>query len=191
MLRNRESTYEWDRHGDPVVDAIMNAADMPEDAAKDVSAYLQINTMILTPPPSARKPNIPEILLTKKKERAPESWQEEWDFFERSLKTEARFFSRVAAQHLASVFEKIDTLKTRDGKSLVVDAGPGTDFTGLSRKSLQSGEKLVDAVGRPDRHLGSPPTNCKRWPHEHARNIGVLWRRQKKGRISRDAPARG
>jgi hypothetical protein len=34
----------------------------------------------------------------------------DWRGFENSLKTEARFFSRTAANHLASIFDGIDEL---------------------------------------------------------------------------------
>ena len=40
MLRDKESNYEWDREGQETVDAIMDAAEIPEDAAKDVQDIL-------------------------------------------------------------------------------------------------------------------------------------------------------
>ncbi|WP_164939704.1 hypothetical protein [Bradyrhizobium zhanjiangense] len=41
LLRDRELSYEWDRHGEPVVNAIMNAAEIPEAAAQDIQAILE------------------------------------------------------------------------------------------------------------------------------------------------------
>ncbi len=35
MMADRESVYDWWREGEPVVVAIMNAADIPEEAAQD------------------------------------------------------------------------------------------------------------------------------------------------------------
>src|ERR1700757_4132743 len=81
-----------------------------------------------------------------------------WRSFENSLKTEARFFSRTAANHLTSVFDGIGELRTRDGRPLVVDAGPRTDFHTVYRaRVFQSDDKLEAALCRPDIHLGSPP----------------------------------
>lgn len=40
MLRDRESDYEWERDGEAVVDAIMNAADIPHAAAEDIQSVL-------------------------------------------------------------------------------------------------------------------------------------------------------
>ena len=37
------------------------------------------------------------------------AWHEEWDSFERSLKSEARFFSRPAAELLARVFDRFES----------------------------------------------------------------------------------
>ncbi|WP_054209053.1 hypothetical protein [Bosea vaviloviae] len=40
-----------------------------------------------------------------------EAWHQDWTAFERSLKTEARFFSQAAAKHLVSVFGDIETMR--------------------------------------------------------------------------------
>ena len=67
----------------------------------------------------------------------------DWRSFENSLKTEARFFSRTAVNHLTSIFDGIDHLHTREGRPLVVDAGPGTNFQTLYRARIfQSDDKF-------------------------------------------------
>jgi hypothetical protein len=35
-LSDKESDYDWERDGEPVVFAIMNAAEIPETAAQDI-----------------------------------------------------------------------------------------------------------------------------------------------------------
>jgi hypothetical protein len=40
MMADKESNYDWERHGEPVVYAIMNAAEIPE-AASDIQAILE------------------------------------------------------------------------------------------------------------------------------------------------------
>ncbi len=103
-------------------------------------------------------------------------WQEEWRIFERSLKTEARFFSRVAMAHLASIFGGIDTMSTHDGRSLVLDAGPGTSLDKIYRaRVFQSDQNLEAAMCRPDLHLGSPPTNLASAGRMNARGISVFY----------------
>jgi hypothetical protein len=100
----------------------------------------------------------------------------DWRSFENSLKTEARFFSRTAANHLTSIFDGIADLQTRDGGPLVLDAGPGTDFHTLYRaRAFQSDDKLEAALGRPDIHLGSPPTHLAAAGRMNARGISVFY----------------
>jgi hypothetical protein len=100
----------------------------------------------------------------------------DWRRFENLLKTEARFFSRTVANHLASIFEGIDRLQTRDGRPLVVDAGPGTDFSTLHRARIfQSDDKLEIALGRPDIHLGPPLAPLAAEGRMNARGISVFY----------------
>jgi hypothetical protein len=100
----------------------------------------------------------------------------DWRSFENSLKAEERFFSRTAANHLASIFDGIDGLRTRDGRPLVVDAGPGTDFHALYRaRVFQSDDRLEAALGRPDLHLGAPPAPLAAAGRMNARGISVFY----------------
>ena len=100
----------------------------------------------------------------------------DWCSFENSLKTEARFFSRTAANHLTSLFGGVGELRTRDGRHLVVDAGPETDFHTLYRaRVFQSDDKLEAALGRPDIHLGSPPAPLTPAGRINARGIPVFY----------------
>ena len=104
------------------------------------------------------------------------AWQEEWHSFETSLKTQARFFNRTAADHLASVFDGIDAMRTHDGRPLVADAGPGAAFGFVYRaRVFQSDEKLEIALCRPDRHLGSPPALVASAGRMNARGISVFY----------------
>jgi hypothetical protein len=98
----------------------------------------------------------------------------DWRSFENSLKTEARFFSRTAANYLASIFDGISELQTRDGRPMVVDAGPATDFHFLFRaRVFQSDDNLEVALGRPDIYLGSPPAPLA--GRLNARGISVFY----------------
>src|SRR5690242_20892082 len=82
----------------------------------------------------------------------------DWRSFENSLKTDARFLNGMAANLLTSIFASLDELKTAEGRPLIVDAGPGTDFQSVYRARIfQSGEELEVALCRPDIHLGPPP----------------------------------
>jgi RES domain len=100
----------------------------------------------------------------------------DWRSFENSLKTEARFFNQTAANQLASIFDGIGELRTRDGRPLVADAGPGTDFHTLYRtRVFQSDDELRAALGRPDIHLGPPPAHLAAAGRMNARGISVFY----------------
>jgi hypothetical protein len=100
----------------------------------------------------------------------------DWRSFENLLKTEARFFSRTAANHLTSIFEGIDELQTRGGRPLVVDAGPKTDFHTLYRARIfRSDDKLEAALNRPDIHLGPPLAPWAAAGRMNARGISVFY----------------
>jgi hypothetical protein len=64
-------------------------------------------------------------------------WESEWRRFEESLKTEARFFNQSAVAHLASLFKDVDTLATQEGATVIVDAGPDTEWKRFCQHSRQ------------------------------------------------------
>ena len=176
MLADKESTYNWERDGEPTVDAIMNAADMPEGAAGDVQLILSEQYTDFELAAMQEETEYDVDAHYEEKGTDDRTWQEEWHSFERSLKTEARFFSRTAVAHLASVFDGIETMAARDGRRLVVDSGPSTALSAVYRaRVFQSDEKLTEALCRPDIHLGSPPARLAIAGRMNARGISVFY----------------
>lgn len=176
LMSDRESDYNWERDGEPVVDAIENAADIPRRAAEDVQAILDDRHGDFEAATMGEETEFSSETHYEEKGTSTFAWQEEWRAFEQSLKTEARFFSRSAAAHLASVFGSIDKLKTRKGRPLVVQAGPKRALNHLYRaRVFQSDDKLKDALCRPDLHLGSPPARLASGGRMNARGISVFY----------------
>jgi hypothetical protein len=176
MLSDRESEYDWEREGEPVTDAIMNSADLPEEAARDIQQLLEDRHDDFESAKIGEETEFSSDSFYEEKGTNDREWQAEWAFFERSIKTEARFFSRVAVEHLASVFAGVDTLQSRDGRPLVMDAGPGIDLEVLYRaRVFQSTERLEEALCRPDQHLGSPPARLANAGRMNAQGISVFY----------------
>lgn len=176
MLRDKESDYDWEREGEPVVDAIMNAAEIPEAAAADIQSVLDDRHGSTDHSDYAEETEFSSETYYEQKAADSSAWMLEWEQFERSLKTEARFFSRAAARLLKSVFDGIDQLKTRDGRSLIVKAGPGRRWHELYRaRVFQSVDSLGKALIEPDRHLGSPPSRLANAGRMNARGISVFY----------------
>lgn len=176
LLADRESNYAWDREGVPVLDAIENAAEIPPDAAEDVQAVLDDKHGDRHLAKIGEETEFSSDSYYEERGPSDLAWQEEWRSFEQFLKTEARFFSRLAAELLASVFGGIGKLKTADGRPLVLEAGPQHELDHLYRaRVFQSGEKLREALCRPDLHLGSPPASLASAGRMNARGISVFY----------------
>ncbi|MGA3846819.1 RES family NAD+ phosphorylase [Ralstonia nicotianae] len=176
MLADKESHYDWERDGTPVVDAIADAAEIPQGAAEDVLAILEERHGDFDKDAMGEESEFSSDSYYEEKNPDDQGWQEEWHNFEHSLKTQARFFSHTAANHLAQVFGDIDKLKTRDGRPLVVGAGPETALDHLYRaRVFQAVDKLEEALRRPDLYLGSPPPRLARAGRMNAQGISVFY----------------
>ncbi|ABE62774.1 hypothetical protein Nham_1974 [Nitrobacter hamburgensis X14] len=176
LQRDKESSYEWSRHGEEVIYAILNAAEVSEDAAQDIQSILEDEHSDFDSAAMGEETEFASGSNYQEKKVSDGAWREDWARFENSLKTEARFFSRTAAAHLAAIFDGVDDLQTKQGLPLVVDAGPGTVFHTLYRaRVFQSDDKLEAAMCRPDQQLGSPPTFLAAAGRMNARGISVFY----------------
>ncbi|MDE0479284.1 MAG: RES family NAD+ phosphorylase [Gammaproteobacteria bacterium] len=176
LLSDRELEYDWERDGEPVVYAIANAADMPEEAAKDIQVILHDQYADFDRMKMGEETEYCSESYYEEKGTSDQAWQEEWNEFERSLKTEARFFSRTAADHLRSVFRGIDAMSATDGRPLVIDAGPETPLTAIFRaRTFQSDDLLEDALCTPEQQLGSPPASLAVDGRMNPRGISVFY----------------
>jgi hypothetical protein len=176
LLSDRESSYDWDRDGVPIVEAIEGAAEISSEAAEDVQAILNDRHDDIEAAKGGEETEFSSETYYEEKGASTFAWQEEWRTFEQSLKTEARFFSRSAASHLTAVFGGVDALKTTDGSPLVVEAGPQRTLDHLYRaRVFQAQDKLEEALCRPDKHLGSPPPYLASAGRMNARGISVFY----------------
>lgn len=176
LLSDRESEYDWERDGQPVLEAIVEAAAIPHEAAEDVLEILDDRHSDFDSASMGDETEFSSDSHYEEKGASAQRWHEEWRSFEQSLKTEARFFSRSASDLLARVFENIDALKTKPLHPLVVNAGPDRRLTHLYRaRVFQSDKKLEEALCRPDLHLGSPPAHLANAGRMNARGISVFY----------------
>lgn len=176
MLKDKESNYDWERDGEPVIQAIANAASIPDTAAKDIQAILAVEHSDFEADKMGEETEFSSESYYEEKGVDDQAWQLDWQEFERSLKTEARFFSRTAAAHLASVFKGIQDMSATDGRPLLINAGPETSLSAIYRaRTFQSDELLVPAICRPDQHIGSPPAHLAGAGRMNARGISVFY----------------
>lgn len=176
MLSDRESNYSWDREGQQTVYAIMDAAEISEQAAGDIQSILSDNYGDYDAAISGEETAFDSDAYYEEIMPGDEEWQASWRAFEKTIKSEARFFSRTGAAQLAALFDDIETMRTRDGQALIVAAGPGTDLTHLYRaRAFQSDSKLIDALKRPDLELSAPPSALAAAGRMNAKGISAFY----------------
>lgn len=176
MLADKESDYWWEREGEPVVDAIQAAADIPDKAAKDVQLILEERHEDFDSAAAGEETAFSSDSYYGLKNTSDIEWQQQWIYFEQTLKTEARFFSRQASTHLDAIFGKIDKLTTVNGHPLIISAGVGQVIDHLYRaRVFQADDELYEALCRPDLHIGSPPSYYANAGRMNARGISVFY----------------
>ncbi|MDD3020391.1 MAG: RES family NAD+ phosphorylase [Alphaproteobacteria bacterium] len=176
LLADKESAYEWERDGEPVIYAIMNSADMPEEAAEDIQKILADQYADFDAMVAGEETPFSDDSHYDEKGVSDTAWQEEWRSFEKSIKMEARFFSNSALEYLKSVFKNIDEIETKDNRSLIVKVGPGTDTAAFFRaRVFQADDNLENAQMRPDHHLGPPPSSSAKAGRMNAHGISVFY----------------
>ena len=176
LLNDKESNFEWDRSGDQVIDAIELAAEIPREAAEEVQKYLNDKNYDFDLAAMGEEWEFDNDSYYVHKDISDQNWQREWRSFENSLKTQARFFNPTAKQHLDTIFDEIENLKTSRGDSLIIEAGPDSDITSIFRaRAFYSEKKLKQALLHPDQQLGPPPFHFSKPCRMNAKGIHVLY----------------
>lgn len=83
LLSDKESDYEWERDGEPVVDAIMYAADIPEAAAEDIQYILEDHYYDSHIAKIGEETEFCEGSYYEEIGASGQAWQEEWHGFEK------------------------------------------------------------------------------------------------------------
>jgi hypothetical protein len=176
MIRDKEISYEWDRHGEPIIWAIANAAEIDESIASDVQAILEERHSDLEMAKMGEECAFDSDSYYEAKGPNDIELREGWRYFERSLKTEARFFNRYAQSTLGKLFDGLADHATREGRRVVVQAGPGEEIASLYRARIfQASEPLEEALKRPDIGLGPPPYSVAGGGRMNAYGISVFY----------------
>jgi hypothetical protein len=176
LLRDKESSYDWERHGEPVVDAIANAAEVDETIAEDAQRILGDRHSDFDAAAMGEECEFDGDSYYEEKGASDADLQHSWVSFEHSLKTESRYFNREAEAVLTSLFDGLTKHKTVDGRRVVIDIGLGKRIKSLYRaRVFQSDPILEQAMGRPDRELGPAPTHLASNGRMNARGISVFY----------------
>ena len=110
--------------------------------------------------------------------REPDDWafRETWSEFCREIRSRARFFSAGAEKALNSIFGALDTHRTSDGRTVVLEISPTDEerFFWRARKA-QSTEELEAILKSPTSEMGPPPSRCATGGRMNAQGIPVFY----------------
>lgn len=176
LMADRELSYEWYRDGQPTNEAIQEAAGIGHEVAVDVQAILDDKYGSHDPSDGFDESEFSAECHYDLRGASDRAWQEAWNNFERAIQTEARFFSRSAAAHLADVFGNIDSIRTNNGQPLVLNVGPQLALEHLYRaRVFQSEDQLLKALCWPVPELGPPPARIASAGRMNAQGISVFY----------------
>lgn len=177
MLHDRESEYEWEREGTPVLTAICEAAGVQEKVGKEILQVLEDRHYDHRVAEVGEESEFSSEAYYTEKGVGLGEFFELWRDFETGLKTKSRFFSHTAKLALDRILEGISTLRTSDGGGVVLTAGPESSMTILHRARVFACEddKLKEALSAPWKFLGSPPSNSATAGRMNARGIAVFY----------------
>lgn len=176
MLSDKESDYDWERAGEPIIEVIQYAVGISEQVASDIQQILEAKHVFFDKDNIGAETEFSSDSYYEEKISYDSIWGGRWFDFERSMKAETRYFNQFATDHLSAVFEGIDQMKTNTGKPLIVDVGPEMDISSFYRaRSFQSDAALIEALKRPDLHLGPPPALRANAGRMNARGISVFY----------------
>ncbi|KEQ52264.1 RES domain-containing protein [Sphingobium chlorophenolicum] len=182
LLRDREMSYEWDRHGEPVLHAIADAASMAEAAAQDVLDILEQRHSDFEMAQMGEECEFDSDSHYEWKNPEDHEFAFEWQAIERSLKSQSRFFNQAAEAFLARLFANLDGRVTGSGHPVVVTAGPETGHRSFFRaRVFHNSDELDEAMMRPDLHLGPPPGRFARAGRMNASGISMFYGASDKG----------
>ncbi len=149
----------WSRHGEPVVEVIGEMAGIEPESAEDVRSLLEEQNYDRHAEQVGEENPFDEEAQYARAISEYNEYQADWQSLVTSLEQSSRFFSRAAHVTLTSIFQGLDKLRTREGKGVVVAAGPGCDLQAIYRARVFADHvSLSDALLRPEIELGPPPS---------------------------------
>lgn len=168
--------FDWEPDGIPVIEAIMDSADIEEEIATDVQQFLAERHYNHSAAEMGESSEFESESYYYIKSHEDFEWQIQWANFEHVLKASTRFFNKINEELLKSVFEEIDSLHTHKKKPVVRNIGPENDITHLYRaRAFQSDSKLKVALEFPDKELGPPPSEFATAGRMNSRGISVFY----------------
>ena len=172
-LAMKESDYEWERSGEPVVEVLQEIGLIEENVAEAIRQILHDRHDDYY---SQEEGRFSKSCHYSYGSISAERLSAEWRAFTNDLKTKSRYFSEAAAKTLTGLFDGIHDYKARKGREIIVKAGPDTAYASIYRaRRFEGSERLAEALKRPDLEVGPPPPRAAKAGRMNARGISVFY----------------
>ncbi len=173
---DKELDYEWDRHGEPVLWAIAEAADIEEEIAQDLLDILEEQYSDFDSAAMGEETEFDSDSRYEWKRPDDIEFQMDWKVIEDSLRNRSRYFNRTAEEFFDRLFGNLDRLVTKEDVPAIVVAGPDCETKSYFRSRVfHNTADLEKALARPDLELGPPPSRFARAGRMNAQGISVFY----------------
>lgn len=174
LINDKESDYSWEPEGEPFVYALANTALLDDPIALDVQKILE-DRYTSYYDYEAGHPYDDNSYYEMIEFHDP-AWDTEFEEIQESIRTQRRHFNSPVKKFLDLVFGGITSLKTRNDKPIIIEAGPGFKIASLHRaRVLQSDSKLLAALENPEDELGPPPPRLATAGRMNASGVSVFY----------------
>ncbi len=175
MLSDKESGYSWERDGDPVTDVIEDVARISPEAAMDVQSILQERFSSRSSDEIGEETEFDQESQYEYVGVDSKAWEEKWREFEKSLKTNTRYFNQLGKEYLDEIFKDLHQLKTIGGNPFLV-GGPTLAFKTVYRaRVFLSDDTLRTALTKVVEQLGPPLSSFAKSGRMNATGISVFY----------------
>lgn len=177
MIKDKESSYEWEREGELTNDIANNLIGFGDEKYGD---YVQL---ILAEKHSdwemaqmGEATPFNDEYYYERKHVFPDGMYREWRTFERIVHEESRYYSSEAKAFLDIIFDGLAALKTHSNEDVIKVFSPknNSDILYRGRHFFEHAD-IVKAMGRPDLHIGPPPTDIAASNRMNAKGISVFY----------------
>jgi RES domain-containing protein/HEPN superfamily RES-like protein len=176
LLKDRESAYEFERHGEPVLDVIQKIGEVSEEIAEDILEVLEERYSDYEAEKMGEESEFDSESNYAERKTSIAELYSQWRQFQTSLQTESRYFNNTAETFLDDVFRELGQDGTTDGREVIVDAGPDTSILVLYRaRVFQNETTFEEALKRPDRDLAAPPFRVAKAGRMNAHGISLFY----------------
>lgn len=176
MAKDKESAFNWDRAGIPTADLLPDVVGISDEIAKDLHDVLRERHAELASDFVGLETEFDDDVHYAEALPDHSDWQLNWTRFVDRLARQVRFFDRDASQYLMRVFEGVAEQRTREGKPVVLPVGPELGIERLWRgRVFQASGPLMEALARPDKNLGPPPSAVAAAGRMNARGISLFY----------------